>query len=47
MMLVATRPQVMGKFVLSSRLRFMGWLSTAAMALAAIVMIGMIGSWVV
>jgi NRAMP (natural resistance-associated macrophage protein)-like metal ion transporter len=44
MMLVATRRQVMGDFVLSSRLRFMGWLSTAAMALAAIVMIG---SWVV
>ena len=44
MMLVATRRQVMGEFVLSSRLRFMGWLSTAAMALAAIVMIG---SWVV
>jgi NRAMP (natural resistance-associated macrophage protein)-like metal ion transporter len=44
MMLVATRRQVMGEFVLSSRLRFMGWLSTGAMALAAIVMIG---SWVV
>jgi Mn2+/Fe2+ NRAMP family transporter len=44
MMLVATRRQVMGEFVLSSRLRFMGWLSTAAMALAAIIMIG---SWVV
>jgi NRAMP (natural resistance-associated macrophage protein)-like metal ion transporter len=44
MMLVATRRQVMGAFILSSRLRFMGWLSTWAMALAAIVMIG---SWVV
>ena len=42
MMLVATRRQVMGDFVLSPRLRFMGWLSTAAMALAAVVMIG---SW--
>jgi NRAMP (natural resistance-associated macrophage protein)-like metal ion transporter len=40
MMLVATRRQVMGEFVLSPRLRFMGWLSTATMALAALVMIG-------
>jgi Mn2+/Fe2+ NRAMP family transporter len=44
MMLVATKPQVMGRFVLSPRLFFMGWLSTAAMALAAMVMIG---SWFV
>ena len=44
MMLVATKPQVMGRFVLSPRLFFMGWLSTAAMALAAVVMIG---SWFV
>ena len=42
MMLVATRRQVMGDFVLSPRLRFMGWLSTAVIALAAVVMIG---SW--
>jgi hypothetical protein len=34
----------MGRFVLSPRLFFMGWLSTAAMALAAVVMIG---SWFV
>jgi NRAMP (natural resistance-associated macrophage protein)-like metal ion transporter len=44
MMLMATRPQVMGGFVLSPRLFFMGWLSTAAMALAAVLMIG---SWFV
>jgi Mn2+/Fe2+ NRAMP family transporter len=43
-MLVANRRQVMGEFVLPPRLRFMGWLSTAAMAVAAVVMIG---SWVV
>jgi hypothetical protein len=34
----------MGEFRLSPGLRFMGWLSTAAMALAAICMIG---SWMV
>ena len=44
MMLIATRKRVMGEFCLSPRLRFMGWLSTAAMALAAV---GMIGSWIV
>jgi NRAMP (natural resistance-associated macrophage protein)-like metal ion transporter len=44
MMLVATRRQVMGEFVLPPRLRFMGWLSTAAMGAAALVMIG---SWFV
>lgn len=44
MMLVATRRQVMGEFVLPPRLRFMGWLSTAAMGAAAVVMIG---SWFV
>jgi len=44
MMLIATRKRVMGEFRLSPRLRFMGWLSTAAMALAALCMIG---SWIV
>ena len=44
MMLIATRKRVMGEFCLSPRLRFMGWLSTAAMALAALCMIG---SWIV
>jgi NRAMP (natural resistance-associated macrophage protein)-like metal ion transporter len=44
MMLIATRKRVMGEFTLSPRLRFMGWLSTAAMALAALCMIG---SWIV
>jgi NRAMP (natural resistance-associated macrophage protein)-like metal ion transporter len=44
MMLIATRHRVMGEFRLSPRLRFMGWLSTAAMTLAAI---AMIGSWIV
>jgi hypothetical protein len=34
----------MGEFQLSPRLRLMGWLSTAAMALAALCMIG---SWIV
>jgi NRAMP (natural resistance-associated macrophage protein)-like metal ion transporter len=44
MMLIATRKRVMGEFQLSPRLRLMGWLSTAAMALAALCMIG---SWIV
>ncbi|HEY2112829.1 MAG TPA: divalent metal cation transporter, partial [Dongiaceae bacterium] len=44
MMLIATRKRVMGEFRLSPRLRLMGWLSTAAMALAALCMIG---SWIV
>jgi NRAMP (natural resistance-associated macrophage protein)-like metal ion transporter len=44
MMLVASEPRVMGEFALPPGLRVMGWLSTAAMAAAALVMIG---SWVV
>ena len=39
-----TKPRVMGAFVLPPRLRLMGWLSTAAMALAAVVMMA---SWFV
>jgi NRAMP (natural resistance-associated macrophage protein)-like metal ion transporter len=44
MMLVATKSSVMGAFTLSPRLRFMGWLSTGAMTLAAATMLG---SWIV
>ena len=42
MMLLASRRDVMGDFVLSPALRRLGWLSTAVMAVAALVMIA---SW--
>jgi NRAMP (natural resistance-associated macrophage protein)-like metal ion transporter len=41
-MLLAARPNVMGRFALRGPLKVMGWLSTAAMALAAI---GMFATW--
>jgi NRAMP (natural resistance-associated macrophage protein)-like metal ion transporter len=44
MMLIGSRANVMGKFTLPGPLRFMGWLATAVMALAAL---AMIGSWIV
>ncbi|WP_413436895.1 NRAMP family divalent metal transporter [Sulfuriferula sp. GW1] len=34
MMLMAVRPEIMGRFVLSPRLRMLGWLATLMMALA-------------
>jgi len=38
MMLMAARPDVMGPFVVSARLRNLGWLGTIVMALAVLVM---------
>ncbi len=42
MMLVATRKQVMGRFTLPPALRWLGWIATSVMTLAAL---AMIGSW--
>ena len=42
MMLMTTNPKVMGEFTLPGGLRFMGWLATAVMALAAI---GLFATW--
>ena len=42
MLLMAMRPKVMGEFVLGPVLKWMGWLATAAMALAAF---GMFATW--
>jgi NRAMP (natural resistance-associated macrophage protein)-like metal ion transporter len=42
MMLVASRPRVMGAFTLPRGLSVMGWISTAVMAVAAV---GMVASW--
>jgi NRAMP (natural resistance-associated macrophage protein)-like metal ion transporter len=39
MMLLAQRPEVMGPFQLSRRLRALGWLSTAVMAVATLAML--------
>ena len=39
MMLLAQRPEVMGPFQLSRRLRTLGWLSTGVMAVAALAML--------
>ena len=39
MMLLAVKPEVMGPFVITRRLRLLGWLSTAVMALAVLAMI--------
>lgn len=41
-MLMASRRQVMGQFTLSRWLKTLGWLATAAMAVAAI---GMFATW--
>jgi NRAMP (natural resistance-associated macrophage protein)-like metal ion transporter len=38
MMLMAVRPEIMGKFIITLRLKILGWLSTVAMALAVIAM---------
>ncbi len=39
MMLMATRSDVMGPFVIKRRLKFLGWLATAAMALVVVTML--------
>jgi Mn2+/Fe2+ NRAMP family transporter len=38
MMLMAARPEVMGRFVLRRRLKVLGWIATAVMALAVAAM---------
>lgn len=38
MMLLASRPKVMGKLVISTRLKMLGWLCTGVMALAVVAM---------
>lgn len=39
MMLLAARPDVMGQFVVSTRLRILGWIATGVMALAVLGMV--------
>ena len=39
MMLMAVRPEIMGRFVIKRRLRFLGWLATGVMALAVVAML--------
>ena len=39
MMLMAVRPEVMGRFVIKRRLRFLGWLATGVMAVAVAAML--------
>jgi NRAMP (natural resistance-associated macrophage protein)-like metal ion transporter len=43
MMLLASRPKVMGRFTLSRGLKIVGWAATAVMALAAVGMLATIG----
>ena len=38
MMLMAVKPDIMGKFVISTKLRLLGWLATAMMALVVVAM---------
>jgi hypothetical protein len=38
-MLLAARPDVMGQFVVSTRLRILGWIATGVMALAVLGMV--------
>jgi Mn2+/Fe2+ NRAMP family transporter len=38
MMLMAVRPEIMGQFVITLRLKILGWVSTGAMTLAVITM---------
>ena len=38
MMLMAMRADIMGPFVITRRLTFLGWLATAAMAMAMMVL---------
>ena len=43
MMLMASRPKIMGRFVLPRPLRFFGWAATIVMALAAVGMLATLG----
>ena len=43
MMLMAARPDIMGRFVISFRLKVLGWVCTAAMAIAVIAMFWSLG----
>jgi NRAMP (natural resistance-associated macrophage protein)-like metal ion transporter len=43
MMLMAVRPEIMGKFVITLRLKILGWVCTAVMALAVIAMFWTLG----
>jgi len=43
MMLMAVRPDVMGRFVISFRLKVLGWVCTAVMAIAVIAMFWSLG----
>ena len=43
MMLMAVRPEIMGQFVITLRLKILGWVSTGAMALAVIAMFWTLG----
>jgi Mn2+/Fe2+ NRAMP family transporter len=38
MMSMAAKPEIMGKFIVTSRLQILGWLATAVMALAVLMM---------
>ena len=38
MMMMAVRPEVMGSFVITRRLKFLGWLATGVMCAAVIAM---------
>jgi len=42
-MLLAVRKSVMGEFVISRRLRVLGWLCTGVMALAVVAMFATLG----
>jgi len=43
MMLMAARPDIMGEFVISFRLKVLGWLCTAVMAIAVCAMFWSLG----
>jgi len=43
MMLLASRPKIMGRFALSAGLKIVGWTATGVMALAAVGMFATVG----
>jgi Mn2+/Fe2+ NRAMP family transporter len=43
MMLMSARVAVMGRFVITRRLKWLGWLATGAMALAVVAMFATLG----
>jgi NRAMP (natural resistance-associated macrophage protein)-like metal ion transporter len=43
MMLMAVRPEIMGKFVITFKLKLLGWISTGVMAFAVITMLWTLG----